>query len=255
MIILEKLYNSAECHLGNSKPDWPAFAADVKQALGSELLFYHLAPVARVSGAQMPAPRWSERVTVIATSNPEAVSDYLSQDYQQEPPVAEDALAPLEPVLRTDFLSDDEFRALGPIADHQIRLGVFHNAMVPARLTDGSTIHLLLWRSEEEENYSERDRQRLALFMRYLLALVDTQFLAADAPDKAVLSFGQRHGLTGAETSILSDLLQGRSPRDIAHQSERSYGTVRWHIQNILEKCQVGSQKDLLREFYRLIHH
>ncbi|VAW24699.1 hypothetical protein MNBD_ALPHA11-707, partial [hydrothermal vent metagenome] len=58
---------------------------------------------------------------------------------------------------------------------------------------------------------------------------------------------------TDTEIDILSALLQGQSLKIIAYETKRSYNTIRWHVQNILEKCQVKTQTNLLREFYRLI--
>ena len=52
---------------------------------------------------------------------------------------------------------------------------------------------------------------------------------------------------------MLAALLQGLSLRAIARESARTYGMVRWHVQNILEKCQINTQKNLLIEFYRLV--
>ena len=65
--------------------------------------------------------------------------------------------------------------------------------------------------------------------------------------------FGTQHGLTKTEIEILSALLDGHSLRGIAENTKRTYGTTRWHVQNILSKCQVNNQKTLLREFYKLI--
>ena len=72
-------------------------------------------------------------------------------------------------------------------------------------------------------------------------------------PDAAIVTFGQKYGLTSTEIEILDGLLQGQTPSALAENTGRTYGTVRWHVQNILEKCQVNSQKGLLSEFYRLI--
>ena len=38
-------------------------------------------------------------------------------------------------------------------------------------------------------------------------------------------------------------------------KTDRSYGTVRWHVHNLLVKCNVKSQTNLLSEFYQLIKH
>jgi len=130
--------------------------------------------------------------------------------------------------------------------------------VVYAILPDGSSLVLYVWRGERDRDYSDIEKQRLALFMRYLARLVRTgnpahAHASVHAPDKELLEFGTKYRLTEAEVSVLSGLLQGQSLKFIALDSDRSYGTVRWHVQNILEKCQVKSQKNLLGEFYRLI--
>ena len=75
-------------------------------------------------------------------------------------------------------------------------------------------------------------------------------FPRADVED-VVGRFRRECGLTRSESDILLALAQGRSLREIAVSSSRSYGTVRWHTQNMLEKASVGTQKDLIAKFYQ----
>ncbi len=57
---------------------------------------------------------------------------------------------------------------------------------------------------------------------------------------------GAKVGLTPSEIEVFSHLARGISVRSIADMTDRSYQTTRWHIQNILTKCGVQSQKELL---------
>jgi len=151
-----------------------------------------------------------------------------------------DAGNPLEPFRRTKVFLEPN--------------NVFFLMIVHAILPDNSLLVLYVWRGEQENDYSDIEKQRLALFMRYLASLTRIGSpAAAHAPDRELVDFGTRYRLTEAEVGILSDLLQGQSLKFIARESGRSYGTVRWHVQNILEKCQVKTQKNLLSEFYSLI--
>lgn len=68
-----------------------------------------------------------------------------------------------------------------------------------------------------------------------------------------VAAFRGKTGLTETETAVLSHLVGGLSLREIAGTTGRSYGTIRWHVQNMLEKTGAGSQKDLIARFYREI--
>ena len=134
-----------------------------------------------------------------------------------------------------------------------IRDRYFYQLIAPAILPDGSFLGLLVWRNENQADYTAADKQRIALFMRHLLAKVEFRKLVDTRQNSQVDVFGTQHGLTKTEIEILSALLDGHSLRGIAENTKRTYGTTRWHVQNILSKCQVNNQKTLLREFYKLI--
>lgn len=113
-----------------------------------------------------------------------------------------------------------------------------------------------MWRGENQSDFSEMEKLRLALFMRLLAKIVGTLEVEANQEHMGgIKDFGIKYGLTDSETGILADLLEGQSLREIAELSGRTYGTIRWHVHNLLEKCNVKSQKNLLREFYWLIKH
>ena len=245
METLEKLYNGIDETLSDSVPDWPGFAQMFKTVHGSEVTLYRAVFEANA--------KTMDRMDVISTSAPELMADYIEREMFKNHQVPETDLSPLEPVRRTDAVPDEVFRKLGPLADYLISNGMFYMINVPAVMRDGSFVCVHAWRDEAKGDFSDLDKQRLALMMRHLLAVVDhdTLVLSETAPD--VLRFGEKYGLTPTESEVLGALIEGHSLRSIATSSDRSYGTVRWHVQNILEKCQVKNQKGLLSEFYQLM--
>lgn len=76
-------------------------------------------------------------------------------------------------------------------------------------------------------------------------ALVKTTSIAwNEANEKMLIS---AFGLTQAETDIIQAMVQGYSLDDIADQRNRSISTIRTQIKMILQKTELGSQKELLR--------
>lgn len=254
MQILEKLYGLAEQHLRSDPPSWQDFSVGFKSVFNADMTLYHVRPA---NDAQRPtneeASDWNQRVSVVASSNAKATNDYLSQNLGDTHAIPEEVLAPHEPMRRTDFFSDEEWDRLGEFADYLSGLGIYYNLVAPATLADTSLLRLFLWRDRDQGDFTQLEKQRIALFMRYLLAVVEPKALMASGVSAATTAFGNKYGLTNAEIGILDALLEGQSPKDIASDTDRTYRTVRWHIQNILEKCQVSSQKQLLHEFYGLI--
>lgn len=53
-------------------------------------------------------------------------------------------------------------------------------------------------------------------------------------------------GLSPAEARLAAMLAQGHKLREIAALTGPSYGTLRWHLQNIYAKCGVSNQMDLV---------
>ncbi len=75
-------------------------------------------------------------------------------------------------------------------------------------------------------------------------------FVHSANPTLTVASYGEKIGLTESEIEIFSQLAQGISARSISDLTDRRYATVRWHIQNILTKAGVTSQKELLSKLF-----
>ena len=163
---------------------------------------------------------------------------------------------PFEPMRCSDSIPDDILRTVPFYPTFLSPHNMFYVMVVYALLADGSFLMCSLWRGEDKEDFSEFEKQRMALFIRYLAHLVGASVLQPiQKPDSDLLTFGERYDLTESEVSILSELLAGRSLKLIALETGRTYGTVRWHVHNLLEKCQVRTQQNLLSEFYRLIKH
>jgi DNA-binding CsgD family transcriptional regulator len=247
MIELEKLYGCAEQHLQAENQNWDRFAADFKSAFRAKLMLY-------MPTFEADELAWRSSKGLVATTDPHLAAEYIDKKMFERNHVPEHTLNPLEPQRRTDDISDDQYRSLEIVQDFFLPRGVFYLMAVSAILKDQSYLILVVFRDENERDFSDIEKQRLALFMRYLATFLrKTDPIATHASEAELASFGEKYSLTNTEMSVLAALLQGHSLRQIADESDRSYGTVRWHVQNILEKCHVQSQKSLLSEFYSLI--
>lgn len=69
-----------------------------------------------------------------------------------------------------------------------------------------------------------------------------------------VREFQTRFALTETEAEILDRLARGMAVRQIAEATGRTYGTVRWHVQNLLSKTGAGSQPRLIAKLYQDVH-
>jgi len=245
MHILEQLYDCADKHLQNASHDWDGFCSEFCDIFESDMVLYRI-----VFDPTTGAPKSFEP---IVTSMPEAAKEYNDRKLYTYHPVSESNMAPLEPLSRTEFLTDEELRSLDVFWEFSQRYGYFYQLIAPAILTDNSFLGLVVWRDETKPDYLPVDKQRLALFMRHLLAKVKLRKLVNIKDNTLVEEFGKRNDLTKTEIDILAALLDGHSLRGIATNTKRTYGTVRWHVQNILSKCQVSNQKTLIRDFYALI--
>lgn len=245
MDILEKLYNCADQHLNAPMEKWSGFASKFQGIFNADMILYRV--------LFEPDFQTIRSFEAISTSRPKTAAEYINQKLYAHHPLPEASLAPLEPMRRTDTMTNDELRQLEFFWKFIEEHGYFYQMIVPAILQDGTFIGLVVWRDEENPDFNDREKQRLALFMRHLLAIVDAKKFSKVETDDDVTTYGKKYGLTKTEIEVLSALLQGQSLKIIAQTTNRTYGTVRWHVQNILEKCQVSSQKNLLRDFYHLI--
>jgi len=191
---------------------------------------------------------------LIAGTNPELFAEYFKVDVNDFTGILKDSTNPFEPARRTDNMGDEEFKYLDVIQKFALPNDIFFLMLVFAILPDKSNLVMMMTRNEASQDFSDTEKQRIALFMRCLATFVRRgDYGPVHTPDDDLIEFGERYGLTKTEIEILSELLQGQSLKAISKNSGRTYRTVRWHVQNILNKCQVKSQRNLLSEFYRLI--
>lgn len=245
MLQLEQLYNCARDHLEQGAPNWDTFARTFKEIFSADLLFY------RVQNDELG---WQESsLKIITTTHPTVVDMYIENGFHRRPRMKESDLPSLEPTRRTDEVSDDEFRKLGDFYEFFAGNGLFYLMLVPARLEDNTDLNLMVWRDEQSGDFDEQEKMRLGLFMRYLMKTVDTSKLVHGETGSELQQFAKTFGLTGKEAEVLSYLPEGYSLRGIAKETGRTYSTIRWHVENLFQKCHVKSQKNLLRQFYALI--
>lgn len=247
MIELEKLYQCAEINLQGKSQDWDGFAKSFKLAFEARLMLY-------TPTFEEDVLAWRSSNGLIATTDPEVAAKYIGNKMYEHTHIPEQSLSPLEPFRRTDALSDDQYKSLTIARNFYLPNNMFYLIASIAVLRDSSHLILVAARSEQQSDFSDIEKQRLSLFMRYLATFLRTPgSLVAQASETELTLFGERYALTNTEVRILAALLQGYSLRNIAQESGRSYGTMRWHVQNILGKCQVKTQQNLLNEFYQLI--
>ena len=247
MIQLEKLYEAARANLTGEVQDWEAFSTSLRRIMRADFILYR----PTIEGGVL-ALRSLDRV--LTSTNGELVKSYVKYRVFERNAIAEESLNALEPRRRSDLVCDEEFEQLPVVKEYFLPFGFFYMMGTAAILDDSSRLMLVLWRDRHRRDFSDLEKQRTALFMRYLAVLIKPpEKTKKPVPRAAVFAFGKKYNLTRSECSVLSELLVGKSLKDISSDSGRSYGTVRWHVQNILDKSQTGSQKNLLSEFYRLI--
>ncbi|MCF6327154.1 MAG: LuxR C-terminal-related transcriptional regulator [Devosiaceae bacterium] len=247
MIELEKLYKAAEKHLEISQRNWDEFSRDFKTIFDAEMLMF-------VSPSNASEIYLQPGNKLIANTKPEIIDEFFKHSVGDFAGILKDPKNPFEPARRSDHTSDEEYIKLDVYQSFGVTNGVFYLMLVFAVLPDGSNLVMVVWRAEKEHDFSDLEKQRLALFMRHISTFIKAEKTSTtNAPVNEIEAFGKKYSLTDSEIKVLSALLQGHSLKFIAKETGRSYVTVRWHVQNILEKCQVKTQKNLLSEFYRLI--
>ncbi|VAW21349.1 hypothetical protein MNBD_ALPHA11-715, partial [hydrothermal vent metagenome] len=230
MIELEKLYESARVRLDKKNQGWLGFAADFEEIFQSKFVLYRPTFDNGVSALR-------SRENLIASTNLKLVDEYIKKRVFDSNQIHDDSLNPFEPSRRSDVICDSIYEEIDIVKSYFLPNGIFYMLAVSALLTDKSYLMLVTWRAQTQNDFSDSEMQRLALFMRYLAVLVrgDNQ-IDAQTSNTEVKEFGQKYGLTDTEIDILSALLQGQSLKIIAYETKRSYNTIRWHVQNILEK-------------------
>ena len=247
MIELEKLYEIADARLLQTAPEWRTFAREFQEIFGAKMALHRPRYVSAKTGKTSPD-------IIIATTSADIMAQYFGEELYKNNDLRIDPDCPFEPVKRTDTITDKQMKKL-PYWESFLRPHKIHFVMaVFAVLSDGSFLVLFVWRDKKGLDFSDIEKQRLALFMRHIAMIVGAdETKIVRTPSEAIINFGNKYHLTGSEIEILSSLIQGHSLKGIANETERSYGTVRWHVRNLLHKCHVKTQQNLLTEFYRLI--
>ena len=251
---LEKLYEIADQHLekpeGGEK-DWTQFAVEFEEHFDAKMVLYR--PV--VDNNTMDLKVTAELVAanddvMIKQYFEDRIYELKDEEMVPDPPI------PFEPARRTDSVTDDAVKKFSYFDSFLEPHGIFYVMGCYAMLSDQTLLALMVWRDETKVDFSDLEKLRLALFMRLLAQFVSKSISDAPSePANGITEFGQKYDLTGSEVGVLAELLEGHSLKAIAEKSRRSYGTVRWHVHNILEKCGVASQRSLVSEFYKLIKH
>ena len=249
MELLERLYEIAEKNLTAGPPDWPQFAADFETVFDARMTLYRTDPATKSLDLLDPSE-------IITTNSPPTMAHYFDDKIFETHDLVDYPTSQFEPMRRTDRIDDSTLKQLPFYHSFLSPNRVFYLMAVHAVLPDHAFLVQFIWRKEGQDDFSDMEKMRMALFMRLLAKIVGELKLGAPAkPAVDVEAFGIKYALTDAETAILGALLEGQSLRQIAEQTGRSYGTIRWHVHNLLEKCDVKTQKNLLHEFYRLIKH
>lgn len=81
-----------------------------------------------------------------------------------------------------------------------------------------------------------------------VVLIVDPEKRSRIAPDLAA----EVLGLTPAESRLAVMLADGHSLREIASRTDRTEGTVRWHLKQIFRKQGISRQTDLVRRVLSL---
>ena len=244
---LEDLYNMAAQFLEREAPDWAGFAQEFELKFNAKMALYR-------PGIASEVLDLLDSGEIIATNSPAMMQQYFEDKIYQHPELLDDPKTPFEPVRRANSLSDQALKDLPFYSTFLQKHGIFHIMVVFALLADNSFLVLFVWRNELQRDFSDIEKLRLALFMRLIARIVsEKEVISSKAPSDVVTEFGKAYALTSSETDVLSALLNGFSLRDIARKTNRTYGTVRWHVSNLLNKCNVTSQKDLLHTLYGLI--
>lgn len=102
---------------------------------------------------------------------------------------------------------------------------------------------------QSEPLWVERAKEILAWLPDSLRQEITEALDRATAPDPVFDpdSFSEQHGLTPAETRLLTSLADGATVSEHAAANEISVNTARVHMQRVLEKTGARRQADLVR--------
>jgi DNA-binding CsgD family transcriptional regulator len=146
-----------------------------------------------------------------------------------------------EPVMISDFLSQQRFRRLGLYAEFFRPIPVEHQVAVSLPGPDREVIGLALSRASGD--FDEDDRALLSVLLAPLIAAL----LRARRRQQArqvltAVTCGEPDDLTDRETEILRRVADGATNVAIAHALEVSPRTVAKHLEHVYRKLGVSSR-------------
>jgi DNA-binding CsgD family transcriptional regulator len=129
--------------------------------------------------------------------------------------------------------------------------GLRHTAGAYMPLGEGALVQLGLPRAPRAGRYTADELARLQRYFNHMsraLLIEDEIQARTDPPDYDHVA--RTYGLTAAEARLCEGLARNGSLRRCAHDTHRSYHTLRAHLRSVFRKTGARSQIDLMR----LIH-
>jgi DNA-binding CsgD family transcriptional regulator len=146
-----------------------------------------------------------------------------------------------EPVMISDFLSQQRFHRLGLYAEFFRGIPVEHQVAVSLPGPGQQVIGIALSRARRD--FSEEDRALLSVLRAPLMAaLLRARRRQHAAQALTVMAFSRHTDLTERETQVLQLVADGRTNAAIAHAQQVSPRTVAKHLEHIYRKLGVSSR-------------
>lgn len=146
-----------------------------------------------------------------------------------------------EPVMISDFLSQQRFHRLGLYAEFFRGIPVEHQVAVSLPGPGQQVIGIALSRARRD--FSEEDRALLSVLRAPLMAaLLRARRRQHAAQALTVMACSRHTDLTERETQILQLVADGRTNAAIAHALQVSPRTVAKHLEHIYRKLGVSSR-------------
>ncbi len=249
MNLLEKQFDVADKFLTNqSELNWQRFCEDLAKVSNFGCVLYIVNP-------KTDARHQTDEL--LGTSHIELFTAYAAENIAQFHLIPEDSLYVLSPTIRSELVDDANFQlhlkkhpAYGKFCT---KWDFYYQMIVPTRLPSGRIVGLVSFRGKTEPDFIAKDGRRLALLTRHIVSHIERIDAVSETKQMIINAFREANQLTSTEAEILSYLARGQSLRQISTASSRGYGTIRWHVQNILSKTGNTSQKELIANFYAII--
>jgi DNA-binding CsgD family transcriptional regulator len=146
-----------------------------------------------------------------------------------------------EPVMISDFLSQQRFHRLGLYAEFFRAIPVEYQLAISLPGPDREVIGVALNRARRD--FDEDDRALLSVLRAPLIAaLLRARRRQQAGQALSAITRGERAGLTDRETEIVRRVAEGATNVAIAHALEVSPRTVAKHLEHIYRKLGVSSR-------------